>query len=372
MDWQDIIEKYGLDIHYDTLRKATQTIFGGAFVSEYYKTKSAVDGGYDYLGQLRKEKEEIRKEKQKLFDERAALNKVLREQSRNESMYEICRRAIADNVETKFDYIPRNTEDGDCDLIIHLTDVHCGVNISSRFNTFNSEILEERLKKYLDEIIEIGNTHKAQNAYVILGGDMIQGIIHTNARIEAKENVVEQIMVVSDLISKFVYQLSKYFNYVEIHTTAGNHSRATENKEHTTYGENFDLLVPFTCKKSLQNVKNICFCDNVLGYDIASFEVRGHMIYATHGDKDTPANVVYHMTNFARKAGLPLPDICYLGHRHTNAMTTVDDVKVIQSGCMDGMDSFAMERRMTGTAEQTVTVVTEQKRIKALYDIQIE
>ena len=31
MDWQEIVEKYNLDLHYDTLRKASQTIFGNIF-----------------------------------------------------------------------------------------------------------------------------------------------------------------------------------------------------------------------------------------------------------------------------------------------------------------------------------------------------
>lgn len=372
MDWQEIIDKYGLDIHYDTLRKATQTIFGGAFVSEYFKSKQASKTDETYLAEIRATKQEIRKEKQKLFDERTALNKTLREQSRRESMYDIVKRAISEYQYTRFDYVPTEISDGDCDLIIHLTDIHCGIDIESEFNTFNFDVLKERLKKYLNEINDIKNTYDAQNAYVILGGDMIQGLIHTNARIEAKENIVNQIMKVTDLVSDFVYELSKMFQYVEIHTTAGNHSRVTQSKEDTTRGENFDLLVPFACKKALQNIENVCFKDNILESDIATFEVRGHMVYATHGDKDTANNVVYHMTNFARKAHLPLPDMCYLGHRHTNGLTTVDDVKVIESGCVDGMDSFAISKRLVGTAEQTVTVVSKEKRIKALCDIQIE
>ena len=287
-------------------------------------------------------------------------------------MYDIVKRAISEYQYTRFDYVPTEISDGDCDLIIHLTDIHCGIDIQSEFNTFNFDVLKERLKKYLDEINDIRMTYDAQNAYVILGGDMIQGLIHTNARIEAKENIVNQIMKVTDLVSDFVYELSKMFQYVEIHTTAGNHSRVTQNKEDTTRGENFDLLVPFACKKALQNIENVCFKDNILESDIATFEVRGHMVYATHGDKDTANNVVYHMTNFARKAHLPLPDMCYLGHRHTNGLTTVDDVKVIESGCVDGMDSFAISKRLVGTAEQTVTVVSKEKRIKALCDIQIE
>lgn len=85
VDWQELIEKYNLPIHYDTLRKATQTIFGGSFVSEYYKQKQAEnDCGDSYLEEIRAEKQEIRKEKQKLFDERAALNKKLRENARVE------------------------------------------------------------------------------------------------------------------------------------------------------------------------------------------------------------------------------------------------------------------------------------------------
>lgn len=372
IDWQEIIEKYNLNIHFDTLRKATQTIFGGAFVSEYYKSKQASKTDDTYLDKIRAEKQEIRKEKQKLFDERAAINKMLREQGRQESMFDIVARAIEEYTPTKFDYSPAKMENGDCDLIIHLTDIHCGVDIQSGFNTFNFDILKKRLKNYLDEINDIRTTYKAQNAYVILGGDMIQGLIHTNARIEAKENVVSQIMKVSDLVSDFVFELSKMFQYVEIHTTAGNHSRVTENKEYSTRGENFDLLVPFACKKELQNIKNVCFKDNILECDIATFMVRGHMVYATHGDKDTAKNVVYHMTNFARKADLPLPDLCFLGHRHTNGLTTVDDVKVIESGCVDGMDSFAIDNRLVGTAEQMVAVITENKKIKALCDIQIE
>ena len=231
---------------------------------------------------------------------------------------------------------------------------------------------EKRLQNYLNEIYELKELYHPQNAYVILGGDLIQGLIHVNARIEAKENIVMQIMRVSDLISNFINELSKMFQYVEVHSTAGNHSRSTANKEETVRGENFDLLVPFACKKDLKDVKNVSFVDNYLECDIATFTVRGHVVYATHGDKDTVKNVVYNMTKFARKAKLPLPNLCYMGHRHNNGLTTVDDVKVIESGCVDGMDSYAIDKRLVGTPEQTVTVVSENKMIKALCDIQIE
>lgn len=342
------------------------------YAKKYYESgifQSEMDG--KYLEELRYAKHELRKEKQKLFDERTALNKTLREQARLESLQEIFSRALDEHDRFKFEYVPRPVQHGDNDLIIHLTDLHCGINVDTPFNIFNSDVLKKRLHNFLDAIMEIQETYHSENAYLILGGDMIQGLIHLSARIDAKENTAQQIMIASDLIGNFIFELSKAFANVEVHTTAGNHARATSNKDDCAHSENFDLLIPFTCKKALQNVLNVKFVDNYLDYDIAHFTVRGHSVYATHGDKDNAKNVVWHMTQFARKAGLPLPDIIYLGHRHTNGLTTVDDVKVIESGCVVGMDNYAVEQRLVGTPEQTVTVVTEDCRIKALCDIQI-
>lgn len=374
LTWTEIADIMNKEFREDV----SEYLSEAAYRKPYQQAKRFYEAGIfgnltndSYIAELREAKQEVRKEKQKLFDERTAMNKLLREESRRESMYDIVKRAIEEYEPIKFEYIPTKVPDSDNDLIIHLTDIHCGTDIVSPFNIFNTDMLCKRLKNYLNEIYDIQETYNSQNAYLILGGDLIQGLIHLNARIEAKENVVMQIMTVTDLISNFIYELSKIFQKIEVHTTAGNHSRSFANKEETAYGENFDLLVPFACKKDLQNIKNVSFIDNYLGYDIATFSVRGHMVYATHGDKDTPNNVVYNMTKFARKANIPLPDICYLGHRHTNGFRTIDDVKVIESGCVNGMDSYAIEKRLTGTAEQIVTVITEEKMIKALCDVQI-
>lgn len=375
LDWSEIADIMNHEFREDESEYRVEASYRKPYqqAKRFYESKVFSECDDDsYIEELRNAKYEIRKEKQKLFDERTALNKVLREQSRLESMYDMMSRAIQEHMPIRFDHSPIQLQDGDSDLIIHLTDIHYGVDISSSFNKFNTDILKRRLSKYLNEIYDIQNTYHAQRAYLILGGDLIHGLIHLNARLDAKENVIMQIMNVTDLISNFIYELSKVFENVDVHTTAGNHSRVTANKDESSHGENFDLLVPYACKKELQNIKNVRFIDNYLDYDIAAFKVRGHMIYATHGDKDTPKNVVNHMTQFARKAGLPLPDIIYLGHRHTNGLTTIGDVKVIESGCVDGMDSYAIDKRLVGTPEQTVTVVTEKRRIKALCDIQID
>lgn len=376
MNWEEIADIINKEFRLDESEYRSEA----AYRKPYQQAKRFLDSNAfgnvsdedKYFKELRIQKQELKKEKQKLFDERTGLNKLLREQSRREELFDIVKRAIDEYEPIIFDYSPSSIIDSDSDIIIQLTDVHVGVDIISPLNTFNSEILKSRLEKYLNEIFEIRNTHNSKNAFLILGGDMIQGLIHTNARIEAKENVVEQIKKVSDIVGNFINQLRYEFSNVFVYTTPGNHARSTASKEESVRGENFDLLIPYVLKKDFKNVDNVFIEDNALDINIATLNVRGWNIYASHGDKDNERTIVYNMTKLARRAGFALPDICYLGHRHTNGLTTVDGVKVVQSGCCDGMDSYAIDGRFVGAPEQMVSVITEKRRIKALYDIQLD
>lgn len=94
--------------------------------------------------------------------------------------------------------------------------------------------------------------------------------------------------------------------------------------------------------------------------------IRGNNIFAAHGHKDSPSNVVQ---NFTMMFNIK-PDIVLLGHRHTNGLTTVYDTKVIESGCVSGSDQFALSIRKVNRPEQTVSVIGDNGLI-CLYDIQL-
>ena len=77
------------------------------------------------------------------------------------------------------------------------------------------------------------------------------------------------------------------------------------------------------------------------------------------------------MDNVVQKFTLMMgmkPSLVYLGHRHTNALSTVYDVKVIQSGCISGSDNYCMDKRLRNMPEQTISVVTESG-LDCLYDV---
>ena len=171
VEWAELISKYNLGVHYDTLRKSSQFITGGAFVSEYYKWKTFKNKNIDedeYFKKIRLEKQEIQKEKRKLFDERLDINKRLREESRLETTIEKIEDMLTNiGTERYISYSPIAAK-SDNDMIVCLSDLHIGASFYNFDGCYDSDIAKDRLNKYLAEIISIQETHKAENCVVML------------------------------------------------------------------------------------------------------------------------------------------------------------------------------------------------------------
>lgn len=369
MDWQEIIDKYGMDIHYDTLRKATQTIFGGAFVSEYFKSKYATEHNTDsYLEELRAEKQELRKEKQKMFDERTQLNKKLREQARIENDLEYLKSLVENRAFRNLPKLSSKTETSDNDLAICISDFHIGASNHTSFGSFDSDVAAERLSKYLSNIIEIQKLHHSENAYVLLLGDLLNGEIHFTTQLENRENITQQIQICAELLSSFIYELSKHFKCVYINGVAGNHSR-TSFKDQILRGNRLDNLIPWYMKASLKHIDNIQFIDEH-NYDatIGAITVRGHEYLLVHGDWDS------FNENGVSKLVMMLgykPTGIFYGHLHKCSYDDIGGVKIIRSGSFSGTgDDYCISRRIYGKASQMVTVLND-RGVLSCYPIEL-
>lgn len=319
------------------------------------------------LEELKLERQLLEKEKVKFRDERNEYSRLIRQEARKESYIDLVKRVMSEYAPDSIEY-ERNVEieDNGNDMIIHVTDVHTGVKIDNFFNKYNSNVLKYRFNRYLDKIFEIRERHKSQNAYVIIG-EVISGLIHENLRCENNQNLIEQFMTISDYLTDFLSELSKEFNEVHIYVTPGNHSRISPKKEQNLKGENFDhLLIPLLSAR-LQNNNVVYFHENQIEESIAMFNVRGKVVMSSHGDKDSPTNVVQKFSLLFKT----IPDLVYLGHRHCNGLTTVYNTKIIESGCVSGADNYALDLRLCTSPEQTVSVV-DKDGLVCLYDIQLD
>ncbi|MBC5667401.1 metallophosphoesterase [Eubacterium sp. BX4] len=375
-DWSEICARYGLEFNPDTIRKGSQPpLIGSAFVSEYYKWKESLNQSEnkddEYFEKLRLEKQEIQKEKRKLYDERLDINRRLREEARLETTIEKIDdmlNSIADNR-----YITYNNnfsiEQSDNDMIVCLSDLHLGATYYNFDGYYDSNIAKERLNQYLAEIIEIQKTHNAENCVVLLLGDLISGNIHSTISVTNKENVIEQVKLACEYISDFVYELGKHFNNVELRGVSGNHSRIQEKKENALLGERLDSLIVWFIKSMLKNADNIIVYDENIDETVSTFIIRDKLYFGVHGDFDST-----NSTSIAKLAlWVKMTPYCILcGHKHFPAMTDVSGIKVVQSGSLGGSgDEYTRQKRLTGKPSQTVLIVNN-KGIKCCYPIELD
>lgn len=363
IEWQDIADfrsdYNGESEHRDTIRKGSKLLYEYLDAGWVHEPTSMSISESDEIIRLKKER-------QKLSDARVEYNRQIRQEARKESYSEMVKRIICENVGPTDLKVQYHTFNSNTDLLVHLTDIHTGIEINTWNNTFNQNILKERIEKFTSEILKIRDLHKSENCYLVIG-EILSGIIHNNLRLQNNMDLMEQFKYVSELISAMLIRIANHFNNIYVYVTPGNHSRISPKKEDALDGENMDVLLPFYLKARLQNIKNIDICENNIDSEIAMFNIRGNNIFASHGHKDAPASVVQ---NFTMMFGIK-PDIVLLGHRHLNGLTTVYNAKVIESGCCSGTDQYAMSIRKTNRPEQTISVVG-QDGLVCLYDIQLD
>lgn len=366
IEWQDVADfrsEYIGDLeHRDTVRKGSKLLYeyiDAGWVNEPVNKEETSDND---------EFVKLKKEKIKLSDARVEYNRLIRQEARKESYLDMVKNIICEDVapmklNTDFHYTFMR---GSNDLLCHLSDIHCGIEIHNWKNDFDENILRKRIEKYTADIIDIKNQHNSENCFLVIG-EILSGLIHNNLRLQNNMDLMEQFKYVSELISAMLSTLASHFSHIYVYVTPGNHSRISPKKEDSLDGENMDVLLPFYLKARMQNFKNISICENSVEQEIAMFNIRGNNVFASHGHKDSPASVVQNFTMLFNIK----PDIVLLGHRHTNAMETVYDCKVLQSGCVSGTDQYAMSLRKSNRPEQTVSVVGEDGLV-CVYDIQLD
>ena len=308
---------------------------------------------------------EFEKERQRFFDQRNSYSRMIRPEARRDELFDIIQKTIAETKNSAFENNDYVEIDSDNDLLIQLNDLHVGADIKNAWNTYNSDVCRLYLQQYLDKIKRVQNIHNSENCFVSLGGDLISGSIHYPIAVENKENIIEQIKVVSQMASEFVYSLSSMFKTVTVAVVAGNHSRLGK-KDESLYQERLDNIIPWYMQAKLQNITNVRFIENI---DASMFvmNIRGKKYVGVHGDFETSKHALQSL-NIMNNSEVYA--IC-TGHRHHNLTDILNDIKILMSGSMLGMDSYCIEHRIVGKPQQLLSVCTNEGII-ASYDIMFE
>ena len=317
------------------------------------------------LSELDEKMIELRKERQKFYDQRNAFNKIVRERSRQEELNEIIVDAIHNGELPRLNYERNIIEPSSNDLLVSLNDLHYGAVHSNYWNEYNSDIAKDMIANYLDRIINIADTHNSENCIVWENGDAISGAIHRSIQITNKENVIEQVMGASELIAEFIAELSKHFRTVKFVSVSGNHSRIDPNKDNALVDERLDDLIEWYIAARLQNFENVEIgAGEKIDSTMYLIDIRGKNYCGIHGDFDGSASKVQSLQTMV---GRPVYAVLS-GHMHHNKVDEVQGVKTVMAGSFLGMDDYCVQKRIYGKPEQMVCVCDENG-IVCHYDI---
>lgn len=312
---------------------------------------------------------ELRKERQKLSDQRTGLNKLIRDISRREELNEIITTAVNNGNPPRLDAAEPIYDPSSNDILVSLNDIHYGISIDNKWNHYSPDICADMMTEYLRRIIEIAERHHSENCIVYNCGDSISGNIHKSIQIANKENVVDQVKGVSELIAQFLFRLSGHFHTVEYVSVSGNHSRLTPNEDESPYDERLDDLIEWYVEARLQNVDNVHINKSArIDPSIFVINIRDKVYCGVHGNFDASADKIASLRSFI---GAERPLYCVLsGHYHHNKYDDVQGVKTLMAGSFLGVDDYCIQRRIYGRPEQAVSIC-DSNGIVCNYDIDL-
>lgn len=367
LDWGDIVELLGLDLNKDSLRKSQDTIFGGIAVYKKMKDKELISKPSDYQQEVQIQLQELKKERIRLSDERAALNRRLRNEARKESMHDLITEC-AQSLKTEDNKIKPVCveEEFEKAAILTLSDFHFGLEINEFNNVYNSDVFYQRLNKILGKTIEYIQLNKVRTLYVLGLGDYMSGIIHTTTRIENRENIVQQVIKVSEALSQMLTELSKFVE-IYYYDVTDNHGRVFPNKDDWENEDNFSLFVRWYLDARFKDNEYIHIMQNTYSNEIGVVEIFGRNYAFTHGHRDKISNIVQNLSLMTKK----FYDAIFMAHCHHYEANEIHGTYVYMNGTLSGTDMYANNERKTSNPSQNLFILNSNDGIECQYLIKL-
>ena len=365
IDWQEIVDLCGLDWSADHCRK---TMIGAIRHQEYINTKTREQLTDEQYTKLLEKELELKKEKVKLTDLKTQVNKQIRELARKESLSELLEDKLKElNMQPKIinDEYKSRISSGKSAIAL-FSDWHYGIEVDNFLNKFNPDICRERVEKLTDKIIDYCQLNKIDKLHVFIMGDIISSENYNVIRLQNRENLIDQIINASDLLTKAIIKLSKYNPYCLIGVCTGNHCRSQQ-KGDATNKDNYIHLIKKYLELGLTNVSNVAFIENSYDDEIINAEINGLSVIATHGDKVAKTNGSYKLSAIIDKK----IDLLCLGHWHESRMETNHRTIVHVNGSLVSSDEYARNLNLYAFPTQKLLIIGD-KEIECCYDIRLD
>ncbi len=364
LDWVEIVELLGLDCSGDHLRK---TAYGIKECYDYFSSKTKEMIAQEEYEKLLEQELKIKKEKVKLNDLKAQLNKKVREFARKENLVEILEEKLKE-----LDMQPRVINDeykqrvtSNRDMVCLISDIHYGIKTTNALTPYDSDICKQKMNYLIDKTIKFSLENDVDKLYLMILGDEISGLIHTTTRLEQREDVISQVIDVSELLYESIMKLANNLPFVVVGLAQGNHSRVMADKKDSLEQENFTRLVKEFLKLRLANISNVLLLENEFDEAIIEVNIRGYNVIGLHGQNDSLNNISRLTEMFDKK----IDYVCF-GHYHNSREFESNRTEVIVNGCFSG-DDYSKKMRFYNKPIQKLLLFDDTGKI-ATYNINLD
>lgn len=376
MDYTEIAELiYGQPYASDVARRM---LYGSRRTLELMDSERADSAGEsDVLGEIEEKIIELKKERQKFFDQRRELTKIVSADSRKEHLYDTLAAAakqlnqtigVLYNDKTDVDLDVRR---GDNEAVLVFSDWHYGMVTDNVFNKYNIDICKQRVHHIVKQAAERVALHKCSRLHVVLLGDMFHGAIHTSARVASEELVCDQIMQVAEIIAQSIEYLSRFVSEVCVYSTYGNHGRTVQEKKKSIHKDNMERLIPWWLGWRLKEHDRIYISEED-GSEFIFIDAAGHEICASHGDLDNVKSSPRILpTLFQKQYGKDIEYILLADKHHLESFEELGVTSQI-CGALCGSDDYANDRRLYSTPFQLMLIVNPSYGVDAEYKLKVQ
>jgi hypothetical protein len=342
-DWVWLSEKLACGLSSDALRKRASR-----------REKKLEKQNGDYLEQT----EHLFIARQKLRDEATSYRRAMRDYTRVEELKEILIEAVDD--------LPRLPEPvvservpTEQEAVLMFSDLHVGVEVDEFYNKYDLKEARERVRHLIADTKTYCALFRPKVFNFINLGDLVHGLIHTNARIETTQDVVSQIINASEIVAWALNELANVAPVVTYRSVIDNHSRMVANKNESIEKENLGRIIDWYLKERLKNTP-ILFLDNDLNESIGTFTLNnGKIVAYAHGHEDAPDRAFQHFIGATNK----VVNYVLLGHYHKESTKFFQNLKVFVNGSIVGTDQYAMSKRLFTEPSQTLLFFDKSENV---------
>lgn len=280
---------------------------------------------------------------------------------------------------------PKATRRGKSAPLIHgiptlmLSDLHFGEVVRgaqvNEVNTYSTDIARRRLRRVASGAVKLLRHTLAPGEFggmvVILGGDMVDGVIHDELRDTGDATVMESVVTLHDELVPLLKAMADEFGRVHVPCVAGNHGRI-DRKPRMKDGPklNFDWLLYHWVARTVH--ADSAYRERISfqipdGFDCV-YRVHGLRYMLTHGDSfKGGSGITGPLLPWTRgdaktrkqysALGLPY-DVLVMGHWHQLRYLG----QIIVNGSLVGFNEYALKSRFDFEVPQQALWLTHPVR----------